>query len=284
MRIGLALPHYDAPGRPASLDRVVSVAREAERLGFDSVWLSDHLVFDLAKYGGPADKLGVLEPLTTLSVLATQTRTVRLGTMVLCNELRHPAVVAKMAATIDRASDGRLELGIGAGWYEDDFTPFGLPFRRPGIRLARLAESVEVLKLLFDGRPATFEGRHYRLDGAVALPRPLQSPRPPIWVGGKGDRAIGVAARVADGWNAAWFADVDAYAERARHAVRAGLRRSIGQYVHGSAAEQVDRLASFAKAGVELAVMCFSSVPFGLDDPDDVSRFAQDVLPHAAMF
>src|SRR3972149_5610425 len=180
MKVGLALPHYDAPGAQVPLDHVVAVAKEAEGLGFDSVWVSDHLVFDLSKYGGSPDLIGSLEPLTTLSVLAAETSAVRLGTMVLCNELRPPAVVAKMAATIDRASGGRLELGMGAGWYEGDFRHFGLPFPPPGVRLARLAEAVEVVKLLFTGQPVSFEGRHYRLEGAVARPRPLQDPRPTI--------------------------------------------------------------------------------------------------------
>lgn len=275
MRIGLALPHYDAPDRSASVEHVVAVAREAERLGFDSVWVSDHLVFDLAKYGGSPEPIGCLEPLTTLSVLAAETSVVRLGTMVLCNELRPPALVAKMAATLDRASGGRLELGIGAGWYEGDFTPFGIPFPRPGVRLARLEESVGVIRALLTGEPVTFEGRHYRLDGAIARP-PASVP---IWVGGKGDRAVALAGRVGDGWNAAWFSDPAAYAERAAHLGDAKVRRSIGQYASGSAQEMVDRLRAFGDLGVELAVMCFGSVPFALDDPGDIARFAQDVLP-----
>jgi probable F420-dependent oxidoreductase len=280
VRIGLALPHYDAPGRDASLHHVVAVAKEAERLGFDSVWVSDHLVFDLAKYGGSDALIGVLEPLTTLGVLAAETSRVRLGTMVLCNEFRPPALVAKMAATIDLASGGRLELGLGAGWYEREFALFGLPFPPPRIRLERLGEAVEVLKLLFGGEPVSYSGRHYTLDGAVARPRPATDPRPPVWVGGKGDRAIALAGRVGDGWNAAWFSDPDAYAERAARLAGADVRRSIGQYAHGSAQEIVDRLRAFAALDVELAVMCFSEVPFGLDDLDDVARFAQDVLPH----
>jgi hypothetical protein len=114
----------------------------------------------------------------------------------------------------------------------------------------------------------------------VVRPRPFQQPRPTIWVGGKGDRAMRLIADVADGWNAAWFQDPDAYAERARRLEGAHVRRSIGQYAIGTAQEMNDRLSSFASLGVEHAVMCFSTVPFGLDDPDDVARFAQDVLPH----
>ncbi|MGH2758449.1 MAG: TIGR03619 family F420-dependent LLM class oxidoreductase [Actinomycetota bacterium] len=280
MNVGVALPHYGSPGHDPALDRVVEIARECERLGFDSVWMSDHIVFDLSKYGGSADPVGSLEPMSTLSVLATQTDRVRLGTMVLCNEFRHPVQLAKEAATVDVASGGRLELGLGAGWYEPEFARSGIPFPRPGVRLERLGESVDILKGLFEGGPLSYAGDHYRLEEAIARPLPVQRPRPTIWVGGKGDRALRVVAGVADGWNAAWFQDVEAYLERAKVLGDAPVRRSIGQYARGSAGEMVDRLAAFAAVGVEHAVMCFSDVPFGLDDPDDLSRFAQDVLGH----
>ena len=281
MKIGVALPHYGAPGVDPSLAHVVEIAKECERLGFDSVWVSDHLVFDLAKYGGSPEPVGSLEPLAMLGVLAAETDDVRLGTMVLCNEFRHPAQLAKEAATIDVASGGRLELGLGAGWYEKEFQMAGIPFPRPSERLARLAEAVEVLKLLFTGEPATFRGDHYRIEGMIARPRPAQAPRPTIWVGGKGDRALRMIDEVADGWNAAWFQDPEAYRERAQHVNNPRVRRSIGQYAQGTAQQMVDRLAAFAALGVEHAVMCFSTMPFGLDDPTDVARFAHDVLPHA---
>jgi probable F420-dependent oxidoreductase len=284
VKIGVALPHYGSPARDPSAERVVEIAVECERLGFDSVWVSDHIVFDLAKYGGPPDPIGCLEPLTTLAVLAAETERVRLGTMVLCNEFRHPAQLAKEAATIDVASAGRLELGIGAGWYEPEFVQAGIRFPRPGVRLERLGESVEILKALFVGEPVTYAGKHYRIGGLVARPRPAQQPRPTIWVGGKGDRAVALASRVGDGWNAAWFQEPDAYRERAAKLGDADVKRSIGQYAEGSAQQMVDRLAAFAALGVEHAVMCFSKVPFGLDDPDDLARFAQDVLPHVRAF
>jgi probable F420-dependent oxidoreductase len=281
MKIGVALPHYGTPTQDPVLQRVVDVARECERLGFDSVWVSDHIVFDLSKYGGSNEPIGSLEPLETLAVLASATQTVRLGTMVLCNEFRHPVQLARSAAAIDLASHGRLELGIGAGWYEEEFEGAGIDFPSPGVRLERLGEAVEVLKAAFSGEPVTYAGRHYKVSELVVRPVPAQRPRPTIWVGGKGDRAIRLAARVGDGWNAAWFSDPAAYRERASMLGDTPVRRSIGQYAEGSADEIVDRLASFAALGVEHAVMCFSSVPFGLDDPDDLARFAQDVLPHS---
>jgi alkanesulfonate monooxygenase SsuD/methylene tetrahydromethanopterin reductase-like flavin-dependent oxidoreductase (luciferase family) len=148
------------------------------------------------------------------------------------------------------------------------------------MRLEKLGEAVEVLKAAFTGEPVTYKGKHYKVSDLVVRPVPAQRPRPTIWVGGKGDRAIRLAARVGDGWNAAWFSDPDAYRERASMLGDAPVRRAIGQYAQGSSEEMVDRLASFADLGVEHAVMCFSSTPFGLDDTDDVARFAQDVLPH----
>ncbi len=277
MNIGIALPHY---GSDSSLQRVVDIAAECERLGFDSVWVSDHIVFDLEKYGGSPELIGSVEPLATLAVLAATTTNVRLGTMVLCNEFRHPVVLAKQAATVDIASGGRLELGIGAGWYEREFAMAGLEFPRAGVRLERLREAVEVLKLCFTGEPVTYRGRHYQLDEMVALPAPTQKPRPTIWVGGKGDRAMSLISEVADGWNAAWFQDVAAYAERASKLGDSTVRRSVAQYAHGSAQEMVDRLLAFAEVGVEHAIMCFSTVPFGLDDPEEIGIFAERVLPH----
>jgi probable F420-dependent oxidoreductase len=275
MKIGVALPHY---GTDPSLEDVVSIAKECERLGFDSVWVSDHLAFDLEKYGGTDELLGSLEPLTTLGAIAGETSTVRLGTMVLCNEFRHPVQLAKEAVTLDLASGGRLELGIGAGWYEREFRMAGLEFPRAGVRLQRLGEAVRILRAAFSGEPFSLRGKHYVVEDMLVRPRPVLPPT--IWVGGKGDRALRLIASLGEGWNAAWFQDVAAYAERARLLGDAPVRRSIGQYAQGSAQEIVDRLSVFGELDVEHAVMCFSSIPFGLDDPDDLARFAADVLPH----
>ena len=286
MKVGVALPHYGpvSKGGP-SLDRVIEIAVQCERLGFDSVWVSDHLVFDLAKYGGSDEVLGSLEPLTTLGAIAAATSTVRLGTMVLCNAFRHPVQLAKEAATLDIASGGRLELGIGAGWYEREFGVAGIPFRRAGVRLAQLGEAVEILAALFGGGAVAYEGQLYHLHDMVLSP--VSSPQ--IWVGGKGDRAMRLIARLGRdhgaAWNAAWFQDVDTYLERARLLGDSPVRRSIGQYARGSAQEMTDRLSAFAEqGGVEHAVMCFSEMPFALDDPDDLTRFAQDVLPTVRVF
>ncbi|HEX6231248.1 MAG TPA: LLM class flavin-dependent oxidoreductase [Actinomycetota bacterium] len=243
MRVGLALPHYDFSlpgGDPASFERVAEVAVRAERLGFDSVWISDHFFASLERYGADGRRHGSLEPLTTLSALAPLTERVRLGTLVLSAGFRHPALVAKAAAAIDLLSGGRLELGLGAGWFGDEYEAFGFGFGSAGERFDALEEALGVLGALLDGEPASFEGPRFALRRAYNRPRPIQEPRPPLLVGGKGGpRLLGLAARLADGWNAAWRWTPEAYAERAAAARRAcervgrdpaSLRLSLGLY------------------------------------------------------
>ena len=219
MRIGLALPHYDfsLPGvSPARFDAVAEQAIRAERLGFDSVWISDHVFASLERYGGDETRYGTLEPLTTLAALAPLTDRVRLGTLVLSAGFRHPAIVAKAMTAIDLLSAGRVELGLGAGWYEPEYEAFGLPFGSIGDRFSLLEETLGYLGALFDGEPASFRGKRFELREAYDRPRPVQRPRPPLLVGGKGGpRMLSIAARLADGWNAAWRWTPKAYAERA---------------------------------------------------------------------
>src|SRR6185369_2921256 len=145
MRVGLALPHYDfsLPGvSPVTFEAVAEQAVRAERLGFESVWVSDHLFASLERYGGDATRYGSLEPLTTLAGLAQRTERVRLGTLVLSAGFRQPAVLGKSATAVDQLSNGRLELGIGAGWFEDEYAAFGLEFGSVGERFSLLEETV----------------------------------------------------------------------------------------------------------------------------------------------
>lgn len=243
MRFGLALPHYDFSlpgGGPISFERVAEVAVRAERLGFDSVWISDHFFASLDRYGADATRYGAIEPLTTLAALAPITERVRLGTLVLSAGFRHPAIVAKAAAAIDGLSGGRLELGLGAGWFGDEFQAFGYPFGSVGERFDLLEETLELLGALLDGEPARHEGGRFTLRDAYNRPRPVQEPRPPLLVGGKGGpRLLRLAARLADGWNAAWRWTPEAYGVRAVAARRAceragrdpdGFRLSLGLF------------------------------------------------------
>jgi probable F420-dependent oxidoreductase len=217
VRIGLALPQYDfsVPGEsPLRWDTLLDHARKAEELGFDSLWLSDHLFLDLAKYRGPPEPRGIYEPLVTLAALARTVTRPRLGTLVMCEALRPASVLAKALATLDRISGGRLDVGLGAGWYPPEYEAVGLSFPPPGERLARLAEAVEVVRGLLGGGPLTFEGRYHRAAGAVNLPPAFQEPHPPVFVGGKGDRLIQLAVEHADGWNTCWAWTPDAYRDR----------------------------------------------------------------------
>jgi probable F420-dependent oxidoreductase len=243
MRVGLALPHYDFSlpgGGPITFDAVAEAAVRAERLGFDSLWMSDHFFASLERYGGGPKRYGTLEPLVTLAALAPLTERVRLGTLVLSAGFRHPALLAKSATAIDRLSGGRFELGLGAGWFGEEFEAFGLPFGSVGERFALLEETLGYLDALFGPEPASFEGERFALREAFNHPPPAQAPRPPILVGGKGGpRLLRLAARYADGWNASWRWTPEAYAERAAAArqacERAGrdpatFRLSLGLY------------------------------------------------------
>lgn len=218
MDIGLALPQYDfsVPGEsPLRWETLLGWARRAETLGFGSIWLSDHLFLDIARYGAVAGDHGCFDPLVALPAIARATTTVRLGTLTLCMPLRPATVTAKALATLDVVSGGRLIAGLGAGWYDAELGAAGLLPERPGVRLARLAESVQVVRGMFGGGPFSFDGVYERAVDARCLPRPVQRPSPPIWVGGKGDRLVALAGRYADGWNTAWVWTHAGWAARA---------------------------------------------------------------------
>ncbi|HVF08854.1 MAG TPA: LLM class flavin-dependent oxidoreductase [Actinomycetota bacterium] len=217
MRFGLSLPHYGfslPDGGPITFDATATWARRAEAMGFDSVWISDHFFYSFARYGADPAPIASLEPLTAIAGLAAITQRVRLGTLVLGAPFRHPSIVAKMAATIDGISGGRLDLGVGAGWLEEEFTAFGYPFGSVGERFGQLEETLQVLHALFSGQPATLDGATMSLRGARLLPEPARG-RVPIWVGGKGGpRLLRLAARYADGWNSVWRWTPEAFGER----------------------------------------------------------------------
>jgi probable F420-dependent oxidoreductase len=298
MRIGLALPHYDfsIPSvSPVTFDAVAAVAARAERLGFESVWVSDHFFSTLERYGGGPERYGSLEPLATLAGLATVTERVRLGTLVLSAGFRHPAVLAKAATAIDRVSGGRLELGLGAGWFADEYEAFGLPFGTVGERFDLLEDTLGYLGALFGPEPASFEGKRFALRGAFNHPRPVQEPRPPLLIGGKGGpRLLRLAARYADGWNTVWRWTPEAYAPLAAGAREAceragrdpaGFRLSLGLFtVVGETevdlVERYERIGRVLPPGVtEAAPLEALRVDGLVGTPDDVlerlSRFAE---------
>ncbi len=161
-------------------------ARRAEALGYDILLVPDHI--GNGRLGcGPA-----------LMAAAAVTSRLRIGTFVLDNDFRHPAIVAQDAATLDLLSDGRFELGLGAGWLLADYTCSGIPWDAPGVRAGRLEEAVEIITRLLEGETVTFAGRHYAIDDLPADPRPVQQPRPPIMLGVGGPRLLAFAARHAE--------------------------------------------------------------------------------------
>jgi len=204
MRLGFAVPIFANPGVPdfrtPNLERldwsaVRAAVVEAERLGYASLWVADHMF--LGRGGA------IYEGWTTLSVLAGITRSIRLGTIHLGNELRHAPLTAKMAATLDVQSGGRLELFVDPGWRERELTAYGYEWEPDrAVRAGRLAEAIELAKLLWSGEPVSYEGRHYRLDRAICAPVPAQRPHPPIWIGEAFDEAtLELIAAHADVWN-----------------------------------------------------------------------------------
>jgi alkanesulfonate monooxygenase SsuD/methylene tetrahydromethanopterin reductase-like flavin-dependent oxidoreductase (luciferase family) len=219
MKLGLALPQYDysvAGESPLEFTTIVAYARAAEVAGFDSVWLSDHLFLDLVKYGGPDTRFACYEPLGTLAALARAVGRVRLGTLVLCEALRPATVLATALATLDRICNGRLDVGLGAGWYEPDYTTIGMDMPGPRTRLDRLGEAIHVVQGLLGGGPLTYEGTYHAAKEALNLPPAVQQPRPRVFIGGKGDRLLRLVAERADGWNTCWVWTPDAYRERLR--------------------------------------------------------------------
>ncbi|TMB53999.1 MAG: TIGR03560 family F420-dependent LLM class oxidoreductase, partial [Chloroflexi bacterium] len=184
----------------AAWKRTVEVARAAERIGFESIWLFDHF----HTVPRPTDEL-TFESFTALSALAALTERVRIGHIVICNGYRNPALTAKMASTLDVISGGRFELGIGAGWKRDEWLAYGYGFPATRERLAALGDGLEVISaMLAPGRTthATYEGEHASVRDAINLPKGLQSPRIPIMVGGNGPEVTWrLAARYADELN-----------------------------------------------------------------------------------
>ena len=196
--------HRDTPCYGAlDWETTLEGIRAAEELGFDAAWAPDHLMLgrDHAEY----------EAWTLLSAMAGLTDDLRLGSLVLCNDYRNPALVAKMAATLDVVSGGRLELGLGAGWHEPEYDAYGWEYRDGFERLMRLDEAIRLIKTMWAEEEPVFEGERYEIDGAYCEPGPVQDPHPPILVGGTGEEVtLKLVAKHADVWNTDVFnGDVD---------------------------------------------------------------------------
>jgi F420-dependent oxidoreductase-like protein len=203
LRFGLFVPQgwildlVDIEDPIEQFEAMSEVAKTAERLGFDSIWLFDHF----HTYHRPVLET-TFECWTSTAALARDTSRIRVGQMVTCNGYRNPALLAKMASTVDVLSHGRLDFGIGAGWYQHEFDAYGYTFPPVPERLRMLEESLQVIRAMWTEPYASFAGEHYRIAGAINEPKGVQQPHPPIWVGGSGERVtLRLAAQYGDATN-----------------------------------------------------------------------------------
>jgi probable F420-dependent oxidoreductase len=194
MKLGICLPHY---GRPIEVGRLLDVARRAEARGLDSIWVTDHVIVprDMAIIYRDA----MLDPLAVLPWLCGVTERIMIGTSVIILPYRSPLPVAKLLASVDVLSGGRLIFGAGIGWMEEEFAALGVPIRE---RASRTDEALALIAKVWTDEYPEMETRYHRLHGLKASPLPLQKPRPPIWIGGGSDGAFRRTARLADGWHA----------------------------------------------------------------------------------
>ncbi len=276
-----------------SFDRILERTLAAEAAGFDTVWLMDHFT------APAAPEVDTLEGFTVASALAARTSTIRIGHLVLCDPFRHPVLLAKMAATLDVISGGRLDLGIGWGSVPAELEMFGFGPEPPKVRSDKLRETLEILELMFAGEPFDYDGTHYRLRRAIGRPVPAQA-RVPVHIGGGGPQlTMPLVERFADWWNCPGYAldridDLRRRAGRARVStqhpiglaadassrdeVTATVHRRFGTWggvIAGTADEVADALGAEVERGVEGFVLQFSD--FGT--PETIQRFMTDVAP-----
>lgn len=272
MRYGLKL------SQRASIAELREVWRIADDEGFDHCWIMDHFATL-----GADDSGDIFEAWTMLAAMAVATARTRIGCAVTGNTYRHPAVLAKAAVTVDHLSGGRLEFGLGAAWAEREHTMLGLELGTAGERLDRLEEACQVIRSLWTQPRTTFDGTHYRLIDAVAEPKPVQQPYPPIWIGGSGrKRTLRIVARHADVWNASGGSPeevAELCAVLDQHCADVGrdpaaIRRTV-QVRWSDDVDETSRLAEqYAKAGVSELIL----VVIG-DDPVGQARVAAQALP-----
>jgi F420-dependent oxidoreductase-like protein len=223
--------------------------QECENLGFSSVWLYDHLY--------PMGDHPPLEGWTALAALAADTKTIRLGVLVSCNLFRPPPLLAKMATTVDVISNGRLEFALGAGWYEKEFTDFGIPYMAFKERIERLEEAIQLIQAMWVQDKPSFIGKYYTLNQSFPEVKPLQKPYPPIWIGGNSRAVLRVAAKYADYCNFAHISTDDLHENIEffnRECAKAGrdhmsvLKTWHGQIILSDDTKEVERRALFLKS------------------------------------
>lgn len=285
MKVGVTLATNDlVERRPIPFAEMVDAAVRAEEMGYDSVWVLDHVFVDRGEFRAQVGP----DPLILLTAIAARTKRIELGTLVLCAPFRLPVQLARETKALQEVSGGRFILGIGAGWHQPEFDAFGIPFDH---LVGRLEDYTEVLtRLLGDGR-ASFEGPHQVLrEGQV-----FGESSPPPWIAARGPRMLRLTGRLAGGWNGAWYGpdpsvfrrllgDVEAaLAEAGRD--RSTFSASAGIFVlpgdpatetaiGGSAAEIVDALGAYRRAGCDHAILNFAPMPFSQVDAGHAEKVA----------
>lgn len=283
--------------------RLREVAEECEKLGYASIWYVDHFFI-----GYQPD---VLECWTTLSFLAGATEKIKVGSIVLCNLYRNPSLVAKMGATLDVLSGGRLILGLGAGWKEDEFKAYGYKFPNARERILKLSEGIDVIRAMWTQENPSFTGRYYRIRDAICKPKPIQKPHPPIMVGGGGEKlTLRVVAEKADIWNylrgdpelyerklkilrehcsvfgrniedigKSWFgrtiiSDDERKVEEIIKERR--IRDGVQSYIAGTPSECTNLIQKYIDLGVNLFILTFQDYP----SMEGTRLFAREVMPN----
>jgi len=272
------------PPQHVTYSDLLQTWQEVDELGFDTAFVFDHFMPIYSDAAGPC-----LEGWTLLAALAAQTKRVRVGVLVTSNTFRNPAILAKMAATVDHVSQGRLILGIGAGWFEAEHTAYGIPYSTVGGRARQLGEAMEVIKLLWTQEKSTYAGKYYQLKDAPFEPKTVQKPHPPILIGGQGPKLIlPVVARHANIWHLR-VREVNPEEVKQLMATFDGICRKVGRdpaeieravslrsaQLRGKTEETRKQIQALADVGIRHFMLSLSSP----EDRKHLNRFAKEVMP-----
>ncbi len=310
MRFGVFVPQgwkmdlvdFDSgPDKYAALRRV---AKEADRLAYDSLWVYDHF------HTVPVPSLqATFECWTLMAALAVETQRIRLGQMVTCNAYRPPSLLAKLSANVDVISQGRLDFGIGGGWYEHEYLAYGYPFPPVGERLRQMEEAIQVITAMWTQDHARFQGRYYHVDGAINEPKPVQKPHPPIWIGGSGEKVtLRIVAQRGDASNFGGPVEevqrliqvlqghcrtvgrnydeltrstsieplIIAETEKEANALADRARLSLRDTIGGTPERCIERIRAYERVGINYLICYFQDVA---RDLASLRLFAEQVIP-----
>jgi F420-dependent oxidoreductase-like protein len=286
MRIGLQIPRFHwSGGPPQTAETLAAVVRTADEAGFASIWLMDHF-FQIRSISNPEEEM--LEAYTTLGFVAAHTRRARVGTLVTGVHYRHPGVLVKQVSSLDVLSQGRANLGIGAGWYERESKGLGVPFPPLKERFERLEETLQITHAMWRGDRQPFYGKHYRLAEPLNSPQPISQPHPPILIGGGGERkTLRLVAKYADACNLFTrygprdlkrkLDKLRAYCDAAGRSFSAIDRTSLGQWdpIRKSPQAIVDEVGALHELGFTTAIASLR----GVETLQPLEVMARDVIP-----